>query len=176
MNPAIIVTISAAVTMAVLTPPSILLTRRIKRAPERKFTALLPSHAELFESLYESLYISCCDLNAFDGDTYHEWCSRAALCPDQAFRKAFQESFPHSRDEIRCRKNSLRLLSCIYKAGIGRVGNTGEEFVVDDSLADVFEVINEQDAVGKACSVIKPAWVCSGKVIEPGVAAVKKLK
>lgn len=163
----IVSTLSAAIAEAAVITFSVIREKK-KRSPERNLASILPEHAKEFEGLYESLYISCAG-REFDPDSYNEWCERAALCQDRDFSRAFSASFPKVDDEKQCRKYSCALLSCIKYAGIKRLGNAGDEITVTGSNKDQFECINSDNAVGRTCSIIKPAWVYDGKVIEPGI-------
>ena len=122
-----------------------------------------------FDGLYESLYVSCSQENAFDADAYHEWCERAGMNADRSFAEAFAGSFAKSDEPDACRSGSARLLSCIEKAGITRAGQSGAKLTFSEQDKDMYTCINSANAIGKTCTVVKPAWICAGKPVEQGV-------
>lgn len=139
----------------------------------RPFSPELPgmiaAHAKDFEGLYESIYVSCSKKDAFDNDAYFEWCDRAEMSTDRSFAAAFAESFAKSDEINLCRSASVRLLACIEKAGITRVGEAGTKVTFTEQEKDMYTCVNSANAIGKTCTVVKPVWVCAGKPIEQGV-------
>lgn len=176
MKPALNITLIVSLSLLLLANIVVAVTVLRKRKKLRTSDAggkedllrLLVSHADEFEGLYESLYVSVSG-DDFDADAYEEWCGRAAASSDEEFRNAFEKLFSKTDDIKRCMEYSKDLLDLIGEAGIVRTGRPGEEFVYDQNKAELFECINLKDPTDNNCTVVKPAWVCGGKVVEPGV-------
>ena len=131
----------------------------------------IAAHAEAFEGLYESLYLSAREPSVDDADAYDEWCDRAAIFRNDGFDYAFASVFSKDdmTDDARYASQIRRLLKCVAAAGVKRVGDAGLTFTYNQDYADMFECANGDYAPGGSYKVVKPAWVLNGKTIESGL-------
>ena len=129
-------------------------------------------HAAAFDGLYEGLYQSARNRQAFVTDAYQEWCNRVGQLHDQAFQAAFDSLFSEMdlQNEPLCRKQYALLLRCIGAAGICRDRDTGMHCTADEILCRAYvEAGSRKPQPGSAYTVLKSAWLCGEKVIEYGL-------
>lgn len=131
--------------------------------------AVLSEYAKLFEGLYESLYIS--EKDPDDKEAYLEFCERIEKSDSGKLKEAFESDFTRFdiEDETLYKYKLQTLLKLFDKAGIKRLGNAGKTFTYDDRMKDVFASSDGKPVSGQKYTIIKPAWVKDGKVVENGM-------
>ena len=129
-------------------------------------------YAKEFDGLYEGLYQSGKNRTQLCTDAYEEWCDRAGQSEDTCFRAAFETLFSREdvEDETRFRAGIETLLACIAQAGITRDRDTGLAVTADKQLADAYiSADGARPLAGSPYTIIKPAWLSGGKVVEFGL-------
>lgn len=140
-----------------------------------RITEGICAHAPVFEGLYEGLYQSVQNQQAFFSDAYEEWCHRAAHLDDEAFRQAFGHTFSGEdrADEALCRHKCAQLLDCIGQAGIRRLHESGEIYTADEDMQRAYYLVSgapgaRDPAPGRAYTVLASAWAMDDKIVEHG--------
>ena len=131
--------------------------------------------AAVYEGLYESLHTAVEPQSEVDAEAYTEWCGRVERSEDSAYKEAFADVFSDAdaKNNLLLQKKIRLLLKCIDAAGIVRAADTGDTLVCTES--DVKKYVSAEGAMVPEHEylIVKPAWLCGDKVIEPGLAMPK---
>ena len=134
-------------------------------------------YADDFNGLYESLYQAQANREFFSTDAYQEWCDRISQIDDAVLYSAFSQLFHKSdiTEESVCREKFVQLLSCIEKAGIRRFGESGQECLVDETVAKAyFDMNGAPPKIGAKGTIVKPAWMNGQEAAETGMIMIQE--
>lgn len=173
----------AAVIAAVTAGAAICKIRKRKRisSEEHKAEGLLASgigkNAELFDGLYEGLYLSVLKPELDNRDGYLEWCGRVRHLENQnEFQAAFLKELEigDNADPAVYQKAARYLLQLIEKAKICR--SQDQELKTSAGvLRDYLYLGPPAPEDGEVCVVLKPAWYHDGKLVEQGILMPKEM-
>lgn len=134
-------------------------------------------NARHFDGLYEGLFQAVKNPEPLFTDAFQEWCDRAALCPDQAFREAFAALFQKSdiNDAAICLNKHRQLLTLVNRAGIQRDRENNQICTADESVCKYYyDFTGQKPQSGVTYQIIKSAWTMDGKAVEYGMVMCDK--